>query len=238
MENHRLRILTETQNEQLRQFNTELESIIRDRTAQLTESVREGIIMLALAAESKDDATGMHIQRMFNLTLRICLKLGMSFGEAEQISFSSMMHDVGKLMIPDAILKKAGRLTEEEITVMRQHTVLGVKMLGTKPFYRIAREIARSHHERWDGTGYPNGLKGEAIPLVARIVAVADVFDALVHARPYKKAISIDETRAIMQAESGKAFDPSVLETFLELSWEHSGQDRTIIPGFDRPEIP
>jgi putative two-component system response regulator len=143
---------------------------------------------------------------------------------------------VGKLMIPDAILKKTGRLTEEETAVMRQHTVLGVRMLGKKPFYRVARDIAQSHHERWDGAGYPNGLKGQAIPLAARIVAVAGVFDALVHSRPYKAAMSVSEARSIMQAESGKAFDPAVLAAFMELDWEHGRQDRMSIPGFDRPQ--
>jgi len=233
MENRRLQRLTEDQNEQLRRFNSELESIVRERTAQLTEAVREGIMMMALAAEAKDDETGMHIQRLFNLTLRIGLKMGMSFGEAEQLAFSSMMHDIGKLLIPDAILKKPGPLTEEESALMRQHTVFGLRMLGTKPFYRIARDIALNHHERWDGTGYPHGLKGAAIPLAARIVAVADVFDALVHARPYKRPMSIAEAQAVVRDEAGKAFDPAVVDAFLELQWEGGGEDRTVIPGSD-----
>jgi len=230
MENRRLQRLTEEQNEQLKQFNRELESIVRDRTAQLTEAVREGILMMAIAAEAKDDETGMHVQRVFNLTLRMSLHLGLSFGEAEQIAFSSMMHDVGKLMLPDGILGKPEDLTEQENEIMRQHTVLGVRMLGSKSFYRIAREIALSHHEHWDGSGYPYGLKGEAIPLAARIVAVADRFDMLVHARPYERKRTIEEARVFMKGESGKAFDPAILEAFQEMSWDADDDSRPAKP--------
>ncbi len=220
MENRKLQRLTEDQNEQLRQFNSELESIIRERTVQLTEAVREGISMMALAADAKEGGTGMHVQRMFSLTLRIGLNLGLGFGEAEQIAFASMMHDVGKLMIPDAILNGTNPPLDDERELLKQHTVLGVRMLGSKPFYRIARDIALSHHERWDGGGYPYGLKQEAIPLAARIVAVADLFDSLMHSRSSGRKPTIDEARAAMRAQSGGALDPAILEAFWELNWD------------------
>ena len=188
MENKRLQKLTDEQNQALKGFNANLEDLVQKRTMQLEEAVREGIIMLAMAAEAKDDNTGEHIYRIRDLTYDICRGLSISPEESEQISFFSMMHDVGKIHIPDSILKKQGKLTEQEWSIMKKHTIAGEKILGNKPFYQTAREIARSHHEHRDGNGYPDGLKEEAIPLVARIVTVADVFDSLTHRRPYKKA--------------------------------------------------
>lgn len=141
----------------------------------------------------------------------------MSPQESEQIAFFSMMHDLGKIHIPDNILGKLGPFTDEEWAVMKTHTIVGEKILGSKPFYQTAREIARSHHEHWDGTGYPDGLNGKAIPLPARIVTVADVFDGLTYARRYKKAWPVEETLAEMKRLSGKIFDPEILEVFLPL---------------------
>jgi putative two-component system response regulator len=141
----------------------------------------------------------------------------MSSEESEQISFFSIMHDVGKIHIPDSILQKPGPLTAEEWEVMQTHCIAGEKILGNKPFYQTAREIARSHHERWDGNGYPDGLKGESISLAARIVNVADVFDALTNERPYKSAWPVKEALAEMKTLSGKAFDPKILNVFIGL---------------------
>jgi putative two-component system response regulator len=173
--------------------------------------------MLAMAAEAKDDDTGHHVHRIQDLTRDICIGLGLSPEESEQFSFSSIMHDVGKINIPDNILRKAGPLTDQEWTVMKTHTIAGEKILGKKPFYQTAREIARSHHERWDGRGYPDGLKGESIPLAARIVTVADVFDALTHSRPYKKAWSAEKALAEMKRLAHKVFDPDILEASSKL---------------------
>ena len=220
MENKRLQKLAHDQNEQLRLINENLEDLVRDRTIQLEEAVKEGIVMLAMAAEAKDDDTGDHINRIQALTRDICKGIGMSAKESEQISFASIMHDVGKIHIPDNILRKPGALTDEEWTVMQTHCITGEKILGNKPFYRTAREIARSHHERWDGNGYPDRLKGEDIPLAARIVTVADIFDALTHKRPYKHAWSVDETLAEMKSLSGKVFDPEILNIFLKIQDE------------------
>jgi putative two-component system response regulator len=217
MENRRLQRLTSEQNEALKKFNADLEGLVHDRTMQLEEAIREGVLMLALAAEAKDDGTGQHVQRICELTQAISVKLGMSAAESERIGFFSMMHDVGKIHIPDDILKKPGPLTEEQWSVMKSHTAIGEKILGSKPFYQTAREIARSHHEKWDGSGYPDGLRGDAIPLTARIVTVADVFDSLTHDRPYKEAWPTKEALAEMKRLSGTLFDPEILGAFLEI---------------------
>ncbi|MEW6518038.1 MAG: HD domain-containing phosphohydrolase [Thermodesulfobacteriota bacterium] len=214
-ENKRLLQLTNNQNEQLRFINEHLEIIVQQRTIQLEEAVNEGIDMLALAAEAKDDVTGEHIYRIRDLTLKICSALCMTETDAEQISFFSVIHDIGKINIPDSILKKKGPLTAEEWQIMQTHTTVGEKILGRKPFYRTARLIARSHHEKWDGSGYPDGLQGEEIPLPARIVAVADVFDSLTHERPYKTRWSAGEALAFMETQRGIHFDPKVLDVFL-----------------------
>ena len=173
--------------------------------------------MLAMGAEAKDDDTGEHILRIQDLTSKICSGLGMSLEESEQISFFSIMHDVGKIHIPDRILQKPGPLNPQEWQVMQTHCLAGEKILGTKPFYQTAREIARSHHERWNGSGYPDGLKGAAIPIAARIVTVADVFDALTHKRPYKPAWPVAAALAEMQTLSAKSFDPDILHVFMQI---------------------
>ena len=217
VENKRLQQLTEEQNQQLSLGNENLEDLVRKRTSQLEEAVREGVVMLAMAAEAKDDDTGEHVHRIQKFTTEICAGLGISSEESEQISFFSIMHDVGKIHIPDSILQKPGPLTAEEWKVMQTHCIAGEKILGEKPFYQTAREIARSHHERWDGNGYPHGLKGETIPLAARIVTVADVFDALTNERPYKPAWSVEAALAEMKTLPAKVFDPGILSVFFDI---------------------
>ena len=217
LENKRLQKLTEKQNKQLNIVNENLENLVHKRTLELEEAVREGVVMLALAAEAKDDDTGEHIYRIQRSTRDICAALGMSSKESEQIAFFSIMHDVGKIHIPDSILQKPGPLTVEEWVVMQTHCIAGGKILGDKPFYQTAREIARSHHERWDGNGYPDGLKEDSIPLPARIVTLADVFDALTHERPYKQAWPLEDALAEMEILSGKVFDPEILKVFFRI---------------------
>ena len=217
LENKRLQKLTEKQNKQLNIVNENLENLVHKRTLELEEAVREGVVMLALAAEAKDDDTGEHIHRIQRSTRDICAALGMSSKESEQIAFFSIMHDVGKIHIPDSILQKPGTLTVEEWVVMQTHCIAGEKILGDKPFYQTAREIARSHHERWDGNGYPDGLKEDSIPLPARIVTLADVFDALTHERPYKQAWPLEDALAEMEILSGKVFDPEILKVFFRI---------------------
>jgi len=217
MENKRLQQLSKKQNLNLKSINKNLDNLVHQRTLQLEEAVREGIVMLALAAEAKDDDTGEHVHRIRKTTQKICLELGMSAEQAEGIGFFSMMHDVGKINIPDNILKKPGSLTSEEWAIMQTHTIAGERIMGTKSFYRIAREIARSHHERWAGNGYPDRLEGRQIPLPARIVTVVDIFDALTHERPYKSAWPIDEALTEMKSLSGKTFDPEILDVFFDI---------------------
>jgi len=190
---------------------------IQNRILEQVHTVeRDAIVMLAQAAEAKDDDTGEHVQRLRQLTRRICRGLALGDWLVEEIGFFSMVHDIGKIHVPDRILKKPGPLTEEEWAVMRQHTVYGERILVDRPVYRIARQITRSHHERWDGQSYPDGLAGSAIPLAARIVAVADVFDALTHERPCKEAWPVVQTLEEIRAQAGKAFDPQVVQVFVE----------------------
>lgn len=183
--------------------------------AQVQTVERDAVIMLAQAAEAKDDDTGEHVQRLGRISRRICIALGLEDRLVEEIGFFSMIHDVGKIHVPDHILKKPGPLTADEWKVMQQHTIYGERILVDRPIYRIARQITRSHHERWDGKGYPDGLAASAIPLPARIVSVADVFDALTHERPYKPAWPLPEALAEIRGLSGAAFDPQVVEAFL-----------------------
>jgi len=183
----------------------------------LEESYDEAIDMLAHVAEFKDSATGKHIRRLQEYTRRIAKALGCSDEDAELYAKASRLHDVGKVGIPDNILRKPGKLTPEEYAVIQRHTRIGDAVLGHSHSLTMARHVARSHHERWDGRGYPSGLAGTDIPLAARLVSVADVFDALVSTRPYKS--SWDAARAAEQivAGIGTQFDPQVAEAFLGL---------------------
>jgi putative two-component system response regulator len=214
-ENRRLQIVTEQQNKALNNINVNLEAAIQSRTSELEDAVREGIFMLAKAAEAKDDQTGDHINRIRSSSEAICMGLGMSVQEAQNVGLASIMHDIGKIHIPDAILQKQGPLTKEEWEIMKRHAAAGEKILGTRPIYFLARQIARSHHERWDGSGYPDGLKEYQIPVAARIVTVADVYDALTHERPYKPAWPQEKALAEIQHLSGSLFDPRIVEVFL-----------------------
>ncbi len=210
--NRQLTRLIKQQNGELKQINDTLEQLVRQRTSELEQAVHEGIKMLALAAEAKDDDTGDHILRIKMLTEKLCIHLGMSSKDTNEISFFSIMHDVGKIKIPDAILQKPGPLNREEKKIMMSHTIAGEKILGKTKFYKTARQIARSHHENWDGSGYPDGLKKEKIPIAARIVSAADVFDALINERPYKKAWKIKDAMIEINKLSGIKFDPAVVE--------------------------
>jgi putative two-component system response regulator len=194
-----------------------LEKRVQERTQDLEKSQMEVLQRLALAAEYRDDDTRLHTRRVGQIARHIALALGWSAEQADLIFRASPLHDVGKIGIADAILLKPGKLTEEESTVMKQHTLIGGKILSESDssWLQLAEEIALTHHERWDGTGYPAGLAGEDIPLVGRIVAVADVFDALTHERPYKHAWSTEEALAEIKKQSGRQFDPHVVEAFL-----------------------
>lgn len=183
----------------------------------LEESYEEAIDMLAQVAEFKDSATGTHIRRLQEYTRRMAKALGCSDAEAGIYAKASRLHDVGKVGIPDNILRKPGKLTPEEFAVMQRHTRIGDTVLSRSPSLAVARVVAKSHHERWNGSGYPDGLAGDTIPFAARIVAVADVFDALVSARPYKGPWTAEKAAAEIEAGTGQHFDPRVAEAFLKL---------------------
>ncbi|MEA2312808.1 MAG: hypothetical protein QOE28_2776 [Solirubrobacteraceae bacterium] len=184
------------------------------------DSQLEVIQRLAIAAEYRDDDTGEHTRRVADLAAMIAAALGMSDEHVLLLRRAAPLHDVGKIGIPDSILLKPGRLTPEEFTEMKTHTTLGAGMLagGRGALLEMAEAIALTHHERWDGSGYPNGLAGEAIPLTGRIVVVADVFDALTHARPYKPAWFLEDAVREIAAQAGRQFDPTAVDAFLTCS--------------------
>ena len=186
------------------------------RELELEEARADAIQSLGVASEYRDNETGWHIMRMTNYAQVIAKALGMSESDRELLYMAAPMHDVGKIGIADAILLKPGKLTAEEFEVMKTHADIGVNILkGNDALIAAARDIAGSHHERWDGTGYPNGLKGEEIPMLARICAVADVFDALTSIRPYKKPWSVEDAVDSIKSDSGTYFDPAVVNAFV-----------------------
>jgi len=186
--------------------------------SKLRDASLETIFRLARAAEYKDEDTGNHIVSMSRISAFLAERLGLNEVAVERILYASPMHDIGKIGIPDRILLKSGPLNDEEWSLMRMHTVFGGQILEGSDigFLRLGEVIALTHHEKWDGSGYPNGLSGKKIPLAGRIVAVADVFDALMSKRPYKPALSIEQTVDIIKGGRGSHFDPAVVDVFLE----------------------
>ena len=203
----------------LRRNNATLEQRVWERTLELEEAQGEVLDRLMKAAEYRDDDTGQHAHRVGELSARTAEALGVPSVEVEVIRRAAPLHDTGKIAIPDAILLKPGRLTPEEFEVMKTHAAIGAQMLsgGRSELMQLAEQIALGHHERWDGSGYPNGLAGEDIPLVARIVAIADFHDALSHDRTYRPAWPKEKVIQEIQLQSGRHFDPRVAETFLQL---------------------
>ncbi|TNE46660.1 MAG: response regulator [Deltaproteobacteria bacterium] len=193
-----------------------LEEQVRQRTQELADSRLKALHCLGLAAEYKDNETGMHVVRMSLSCKLIALAAGRSEEEAERLLHVAPMHDVGKIGIPDHILLKPGKLTPSEWEIMKKHTVIGAKILGAHDadLLNEAQVIALTHHERWDGTGYPGGLRGADIPLFGRIAAIADVFDALVSERPYKEAWPVEDALEEIRRSSGSHFDPGLVEAF------------------------
>jgi putative two-component system response regulator len=196
-----------------------LEREVAERTRDLQAARVEALQRLALAAEYRDDDTHQHTQRVGEVAAMLAARLGERDEFVEQIRLAAPLHDVGKLGVPDAILLKRARLSDDERRVMETHTTNGAAILAGSafPVLGLGEQIALTHHERWDGTGYPAGLSGDAIPLAGRIVAVADVFDALTHTRPYKPAWPIEQAVAEIVSTSGSQFDPRVVRAFTEL---------------------
>jgi putative two-component system response regulator len=204
--------------------NHELEAMVTARTAELRTAVDElnasrleVILRMGWLAESRDQDTAEHISRVTHSCACLGRAIGMDERHCELLMNASAMHDVGKVGIPDRILRKQGRLEPEEMEIMKTHTRIGANVLrgSTHELMQMAAEIALTHHEKWDGTGYPNGISGEAIPLVGRIVAVCDVFDALMSKRPYKAAWTTDSAIAEIERCSGAQFDAHLVQAFL-----------------------
>lgn len=184
----------------------------------LKETQVDLIQRLGRAAEYKDNETGMHVLRMSHYSYVLAIAAGIDEISANELMLAAQMHDLGKIAIPDNILLKPGRLDEGEFKMMKAHAQIGADILSNprSPLVALARSIAIAHHEKWDGSGYPKGLKGKEIPLEGRIAAIADVFDALTSERPYKQAWSVDEAIALLQSEVGKHFDPELVPLFVQ----------------------
>jgi putative two-component system response regulator len=207
-----------------------LEEEISKRTEALRETQFEIIYRLGRAAEFRDDDTGIHITRMSRFAARVALEIGLEKERTELLLHAAPMHDIGKIGIPDGILLKPGKLTDEEFATMKTHTEIGAELLSgsRSPVVQLAQQVALSHHEKWDGSGYPEGLEGENIPLEARICCVVDVFDALISDRPYKQAWSVDDALAEIKKCRGTLFDPELADVFVSLEQDVRGiLDRT-----------
>lgn len=216
-------------NDHMRNYERELETEVAKRTkevyaamAMIEETALETIHRLAAAAECRDQYTGSHIMRVSRYAEAIAKKMDMDGGFVKSLLYAASMHDIGKIGIPDKILMKPGKLNDKEWETMQQHTVIGAKILnGSKQDYmKLGEEIALTHHEKWNGGGYPQGLAGERIPISGRIVAVADVFDALISERPYKPSLSLRESFTIIKNERGTHFDPDVVDAFIGIKPE------------------
>ena len=215
-----------------RAHQRDLEARVEDRTRQLSDAMHhvqqsfqdiqkahlESIFVLSRVTELNDEYTGNHIRRVSAYCGAVAQASGCPTEFVEEITYSSPMHDIGKISIPSSILCKPGKLTPDEFETIKQHAAKGARILEGIPFLVMAREIALTHHERYDGTGYPRRLAGEAIPLSGRIVALADVFDALISRRPYKEPYSFEQSLDLMSREAGKHFDPRLLGTFLGIA--------------------
>jgi putative two-component system response regulator len=215
---------------ELKAHRDRLEELVRQRTYELFETQRQIIFSLGLASEYRDTETGMHIKRMSNYCHLLYQHIGQSEIECERILFASPMHDVGKIGIPDSILLKPGKLTQEEFETMKQHTIIGKRILSGQdatgktvnpmvdsPLIQMAISIAYTHHEKWDGTGYPNQLAKTDIPLEGRVAAIADVFDALTSERPYKKAWTAENALKEIIQLKGNNFDPDLVDAFIQI---------------------
>ncbi|MBX3396843.1 MAG: HD domain-containing protein [Phycisphaerae bacterium] len=209
---------------ELKHHSERLEQKVRERTRELHEANMDAIYMLAVASEAKDQDTGSHVLRIRRYTELLALELGLPAATADRFGYSAILHDVGKMIVPDEVLKKPGPLTPEERRIIESHTLAGERILSNSPFFEIARLIARSHHENWDGTGYPDALANEAIPFAARIVRLADVYDALLSPRVYKPAWRPEDAVAVVRKGRGNLFDPAICDVFLRIQDTHAFQ--------------
>ena len=216
-------------NDLMLNYRKELESEVTARTEQLKKALEriktaslDTIYRLSVASEYKDKDTGAHIKRMSRYSIAVARRMGLDENTIETILYSAPMHDLGKIGIPDQILMKPAILDPAEWKIMKMHTVIGAKILqgSDAEFIKSGESIALSHHEKWDGSGYPNGVKGQEIPIAGRIVAIADVFDALTSKRPYKEPFTIEKSLAIVKEGRGTHFDPDVVDAFFDIQEE------------------
>ncbi|MDQ6805736.1 MAG: HD domain-containing protein [Actinomycetota bacterium] len=189
----------------------------RARKQELHSSYMATVRALSNAVEARDAYTGKHAERVTAYGIEICRAVGLELTDGHALEFGFLLHDIGKVAIPDAILYKPGKLTDKERALMAQHPVIGAEIVREVGFLEDASKVVRFHHERWDGSGYPDGLAGEAIPLAARVFAVADVLDALTSDRPYRPASTLAVARGMIVEASGCHFDPQVVEAFVEI---------------------
>ncbi len=208
----------------LHEQNELLEKKVGERTFELEQAQRETVQILARASEYRDDATGEHARRVGWLSARLGRALGFPDTVTELLRLAAPLHDVGKIGVPDAVLLKPGPLEGDERVIMREHARMGGEILSgsRSALLQMAEQIATTHHEKWDGSGYPFGLLGEAIPLSGRIVALVDVFDALTHERPYKPAWPLSDALAMIHSQRGRHFDPKVVDAFFGVVGEQS----------------
>jgi putative nucleotidyltransferase with HDIG domain len=204
---------------ELQEQNALLEQRVRERTRELEDTRKEVLERLSIVADYRDDATGRHTRRVSALSGALARRLGIDEAEADTLRLASALHDIGKIGIPDDILLKPGPLSPEESALMRTHTLIGARMLaGSRSrLLQVAETIAQGHHERWDGTGYPQGLSGDQIPLAARIVCLADFVDALGSDRPYRSAWEPEKVRAEVEHQRARQFDPAVVDAYFAL---------------------
>jgi putative nucleotidyltransferase with HDIG domain len=191
---------------------------VRSLYQQMQRGIYQSLLGLANALEAKDVYTRGHSERVGAASRRLALALGLSPTEAETISRAGLLHDIGKIGVPETVLRKAGPLSSDEWLVMRRHPIIGAQIVAPFEFFTAGATVIRHHHERVDGSGYPDGLAGSAIPLGARIVAVADVYDALTSDRPYRRAMSEDEARAFLRSQAGQGLDAEIVGVFIGLS--------------------
>ncbi|HVT89334.1 MAG TPA: HD domain-containing phosphohydrolase [Tepidisphaeraceae bacterium] len=199
---------------ELKRYSQTLENRVTQRTAELHQAHMDAIYMLAVASEAKDQDTGRHVRRIQKISYQLAQRLGLSEPNARAIGYSAILHDVGKIHIPDDILSKPGPLDDRERARMQLHTLAGERILSSNSFFELARTIARTHHENWDGSGYPDGLSKDNIPIESRIVHLADVFDALTHERVYKQAWPREQAITAIHQGRGSMFDPQVVDAF------------------------
>ncbi len=193
------------------------EAVFEESLCRISEAHEELVTQMAVYSEAKDALTGEHLARVRAIARLLALELGHPDVDADALAKAAVAHDLGKIAIPEALLGKPGRLTPEEFEVIKQHTEIGFSILGNSPLFELERQCARHHHEWWDGKGYPDGLAGEAIPVVARIASVADVYDALITRRPYKEPWPEEQAVRYIRERSGKQFDPDVVLAFARL---------------------